>query len=600
MKGVNMHIKLTFLKKKSPGIPYIVHAFIPGIAILMLNGAISNSFASSCCTVKSGAGPRVGAFSGNIMEVGNFIYNPHIDTSGSFASLYGYFGNSWSTDGHTGDPLGTGGKWPLIYTTELYREQNITTKSLLKNDLRVQYVDFGYIPLWRSNTLGAFGKWHMSPELTGQFQMVYGGDPGKPGTNSNGSIGIGEISLQWAPTNLPGFWIKAGNILDGGTYSSIFDQDPIENYIFTGLSASIGCEVGSFKTVSSLSFGGNFLNTVFLSDKSDLLTDFPGFVRAGRQRTFAYAKSSWLLNNKFGVKLVGGIQYVPEDSSQKMLKKEGSDPFYHYSKGFGSMGGIEATWFGKKLSHAIVVSGAFGDAMIGSSSPDAVLKPAASNPVIIDKLDFDYDPHAWEFSRNKSGLLNIIYWNGLEFGKFHFTGGAWYTVRIPEKTALSFINPMADSIRNAHPDVSMHDSVITLSPENFKALKFSLFPTYQVGFSPLYIGFRFDNISYLTPDAHTNAIEPERDQTLRASSPAATSLYGPSKWEREAVNVNILSPSIRLDFNKLGGITLAYSYALYNKPVDRQGKVSKQHSNLTVSADISLTHNSKKDLLLQR
>lgn len=575
----------------------IMRLLVLSMAILIIAGIKNDSTASSCCSVKQGGGPRVGAFSGNIMKAQNFIYNPHEDTSESFASINGYYGNSWSPDGHTGDPLGTGGKWPLLYATELYRDQSVESQMLLKNDMRIQYVDFGYIPLWRANTLGGFGKWRMSPELLGQFQMVYGGESGKPGTNSNGAIGIGEVSLQWAPVNFRNFWIKAGNIIDGGTYTSIFDQNPIENFIYTGLTASLAGDLGSIKTVSSLSFGGNYLNAVYLRDQeAGLPAGSPGFTRASRQRTYVYAKSSLLFNNKLGMKLVGGIQVVPEDSSQKMFSRAGSDPYYHYRKGIGGMGGIEATWFGTGLSHTFVVSGAYGDAIIGSTGPDAVLKPTTTNPVIVDKLDMNYDPYTWEFSRKKSNLLNFIYWNGMESGNVHFTGGVWFTVRIPEKTAMLFVNPMEVSVRKSHPDSLMRDSVITMQPEDFEALKISLFPTYQIGHSPLYIGIRFDNITYLTPDAHTNAIELERDQTLRTTSSDEASLYSPSKWDREAVNANILTPSLRLDFQELGGITIAYSFAFYDKPVDRQGKISNKHSNLTISADISLT-NSKKKLL---
>lgn len=571
--------------------------FVLSIAILIITGIKSDSSAASCCSLKQGSGPRVGAFAGNILKAKNFIYNPHEDTIENLASIYGYYGNSWDPDGHTGDPLGTGGKLPLLYTTELYRDQGVENQALVKNDMRTQYVDFGYIPLWRANTLSGYGKWRMSPELLAQYQMVYGGDPGKPGTNSNGSIGIGEVSLQWAPVNYQNFWIKAGNIIDGGTYTSIFDQSPIENFIYTGLTASLAGNLNSIKTVTSISFGGNYLNSVYLRNQEDgLPAGSPGFTRASRQRTYLYAKSNLLFSNKFGLKVVGGMQFVPEDSSLKMFSKSGSDPFYHYPKGIGGMGGMEATWFGTGQFHTFVISGAYGDAMIGSSTPDAVLKPVVTNPVVLDKLDVSYDPFAWEFSRQKSSLINFIYWNGIESGKIHFTGGMWFTVRFPEKTSMSFVNPMADSIRKSDPDRLMQDSIVTVQPENFEALKISLFPTYQIGYSPLYIGIRFDNITFLTPNAHTNAIELERDQTLRAANTNETSLYSPSLWDREAVNANILTPSLRLDFKELGGITVAYSFAFYDKPVDRQGKISDRHSNLTICADISLTNNGLKKL----
>lgn len=250
----------------------------------------------------------------------------------------------------------------------------------------------------------------------------------------------------------------------------------------------------------------------------------------------------------------------------------------------GGMGGVEATWFG-----------AHGDAIIGSSAPDVILKPSGSNPVIIDKTDFDYNPFAWEFSRKNSSLLNVIYWNGIESGKFHFSGGAWFTIRLPGDGVMNFVNPMPDSVRRKAANELMKDSIVTVRPEVFRAFKLSFFPTYQLGRNPVYLGVRLDNITYLTPAAHTNALELERDQTLRPAGAATGSMYGPSKWDREAVN--IVTPSLRLDFKELGGITVAYSHAFYNKPVDRQGVINSQQGNLTISADISLIKKSGKIVL---
>jgi hypothetical protein len=73
----------------------------------------AKAYSASCCGAKSGGGPRVGAFSGNVMKKGDFLVDPHDDTLEYLFTTYGYYGNSWSPDGHSGDPLGTGGKWPL-------------------------------------------------------------------------------------------------------------------------------------------------------------------------------------------------------------------------------------------------------------------------------------------------------------------------------------------------------------------------------------------------------------------------------------------------------------------------------------------------------
>jgi hypothetical protein len=188
--------------------------------------------------------------------------------------------------------------------------------------MREQYVDFGYIPLWRANTLALYGKYRLSTELTGAVQAFYGGEPGKPGTNANGALGIGEVSLSWVPINFPHFWIKTGNIFDAGTYVSLYDQNPMENFLFTGIMAFWSAEIGDrVKSISSLSLGGSFLNSTTLLDPDFDVYAHPGYLRAGRQRTFLYGKTSWLINNTIGAKVLCGVRITPEDSSTDNLKK---------------------------------------------------------------------------------------------------------------------------------------------------------------------------------------------------------------------------------------------------------------------------------------
>ena len=538
--------------------------------------------AASCCGGKAGGGPRVGAFSGNVMLSREFLGDPHDDTLAYFVNITGYYGNSWAPDGHTGDPLGTGGKWPLTYALELYREQTIETQELLKRDLREQYVDFGYIPLWRYNTLTAFGRYRLSPDLRATIQTVYGGEPGKPGTNANGSLGIGEVSLTWMPVNASNFWLKAGNILDGGTYSSLFDQNPLENFLFTGAVGSLHVDFGeAIQSVFSLSIGGAFQNVTYLRDPTFDFNSYPGYIHSSRQRTYAYAKSNILIDKKIGLKALAGVQFVPEDSSQDVLQN-----YYRYQSSLGSMGGLELTYFGDHLSHTFVFSAASGDAPLGFGSPDYVLKALRSAPIEPDKSPAGQ----YVFTKDGSMCLNAIEWSALESGNFHLSAGVWFTQRIPAKQTMTMTNPTPDSLRALLPAAALRDSVVTLTPQNFSAIKVSIFPTYQIGFSPLFIGLRYDNITYLTPNAHTNIIEPDRDQTLRpVLYPGIDgSIYGPAKWDREAVNANIFSPTLRLDFKEIGGITCAYAIGLYDKPVDRQGSIAKVHANITIGADLSI------------
>jgi hypothetical protein len=560
----------------------------PYLAMLCFGLSVNVYAIPSCCAGKAAGGPRVGSLNNGVMKAADFLYNAHLDSLDYLLGIYGYYGNSWSPDGHRGDPLGTGGKWPLSYTMELYREQSVETNTLLKRDLREQYSDFGYIPLWRMNTLGISGKYRLSPELLSTVQMVYGGDPGKPGTNENGSLGMGEASLQWSPFAMPSFWIKAGNILDAGTYSSLFDQNPVENFLYTGVMASWAANRGdNIKTITSFAFGGAFINSTYLQDPAYDYYANQGYLRAGRQRSYAYVKTSALIDNSIGLKALGGVQYIPADSSQDVLGR-----MYRYDEGKGVMAGIEATWFGESISHTAMVTFARGDAVLGFGAPDYVINPRSSGIV---NPDHSTPVQQYSFTRDASSCINIFYWSGYENGPFHLSAGIWYNGRIPAQNAVTFLDPTPENVRSSLPASRLRDSTVTINTEPFHALRLSLFPSLRIGETPFFVGIRYDNITYLTPDAHTNMIEYERDQTLRPVSypgidaESAAKVYGPAKWDREAIDANILSPTLRLDFKEIGGITAAYAMGFYKKPIDRQGRISNFHGNFTLGADMFIS-----------
>jgi hypothetical protein len=565
-----------------------VRRSVPVVLIFLLI-AFRNCFPiASCCVGKSLAGPRVGSMNNTVMQIDDFLYNPWTDSIQYQLSIIGYYGNSWSADGHRGDPLGTGGKWPLSDIMELYRELSVESGGLQKRDLREQYLDFGYIPLWRMNTLGIFGKYRPIPDITTVVQMVYGGDPGKPGTNENGLVGIGEASLQWSPSSVPRFWLRAGNILDAGAYSSLFDQNPLENFLYTGIMGSWAATIGSStKTVSSIAFGGSFVNATTLRDAAYDYYSHQGYLRAGRQRTYIYVKSSALIHNKVGMKAVGGIQFVPADSSPDVLGR-----MYTYLAGRGAFAGLEASWFGEDISHTAVFTYARGDAALGWGVPDYTIHPFRPGPV---NPDHSAPVQEYSFSREGSSCFNLLYWLGYKSDFFNISGGFWYNGRIPAKNSVVLANPTPGNIRQSLPQSALKDSMVTLSAEPFHAIRFSIVPSIQFGFSPFFFGIRYDNITYLTPNAHTNMIEYERDQTLQQLSfsniplDQAAKVYGPARWDREAVNANIISPMARLDFKEKGGITAAYSMGFYNKPIDRQGRISNFHGNFTLGADIGIS-----------
>jgi len=64
---------------------------------------------------------------------------------------------------------------------------------------------------------------------------------------------------------------------------------------------------------------------------------------------------------------------------------------------------------------------------------------------------------------------------------------------------------------------------------------------------------------------------------------------GPSKWDLEAVNAQVVSPFIALEFPAVGGMSVMYSQGMYEQPIIRQGKVGKQLGNLTLTAYVNYT-----------
>jgi len=104
--------------------------------------------------------------------------------------------------------------------------------------------------------------------------------------------------------------------------------------------------------------------------------------------------------------------------------------------------------------------------------------------------------------------------------------------------------------------------------------------------------------------AHTNSQEALIDEALNPvgivdtpnppENPSKWNGYGQSKWELEAVNTMILSPFAALEFPGIGGINVMYSRGTYEKPVRRQGTISKMHDNVVINAYVNYSMRKKK------
>jgi hypothetical protein len=580
-----------------------VKKFLDITCLILIALFWSRSHAQSCHGGGGGGTPTGGSgaggpFSGEGIGAAGTC-NGFDDSTKMIANFYGLVNGSFAFDGHKGDPLGTGGKIPLSYNTELYQEQAFDLPSLYKRDLRVQYGDFGYIPVWASNIFYAHVQYRLSEELLAAVGVSYGGDPGQPGSNTTtGSWNIAEMSLGWYPKNLTGFALKAGNILDVGSYSTLFGVAPMQNFYYTGLLLSYD-KIFSHINSAGLSIGaGGILQNVTIFAEPSNTNFYPkyengnnGYIASVRNRTYLYADAHANFMSNFSLKGLVGIQTVPKDSTgeystlnptlNKRFSKE-------YRRTQGWQTGLEGGYYGKYTNQTVSINYGFGDVIAGWGTTDFVRYSSVidTNPYALVKRDTF-------FSKIDSRALNLIYWGDVAIKRFRLGTGVWYMLRTPasniimeDNANLNWSGLVSDSLLALAGYT--RDSLVTLETQPFKTVKFAILSSMGV-VGPFRIGMRYDYIKYLTPNSHTNMQEPLRDEALRPVPFVVTDVHpsGPAKWEREAVNANIYSPMFMLEFPDLGGINFIYSYGAYNKEINRQGQIGKVQQNFTVSAYVN-------------
>lgn len=506
------------------------------------------------------------------------------DTSSVSVSIYGSLSGSLSPDGHRGDPLGTGGKIPVTYNSSLYKESTPEKPALAKPDLRVQYLDFGYIPIWRSSVLYAQTRLKIRDNLHARLGLSYGGEPGSPGTNTTtGLFGIGEASLVWLPKRTPGISLQAGNILDVGGYSPIFDQAPLNNFSYTGILASYTRETGENSALdATIAFGNTPQNFVSrLESKSGPVGASAYYLQTIRQRSYLYAKTGVRIKNMASLRAIGGYQLVPNDTSIA------TNPRAAFPKTEGWHAGLEASIGTIRQNHTFAVSWGLGDVVLGWGTPDFV-RYRAVDTVYNSGADTIYVDR---YAKKNSSLTNLIYWGNSRLGRLTLSAGSWVMLRDPDQITFQEVNPHygpgysylnGDSLFSAA-GAPRGDSIVEIAPQPFNAVKLVLFPSVELA-QILHAGVRVDHIRYLNPKAHTNLMEPVRDPALRyAQYPGIYEFYAPALWDAEAVNTTIISPILSIDFDGVAGITASYSYGLYDSPVSRQGAVANRHSNAAIS-----------------
>lgn len=183
----------------------------------------------------SGGGAFGGSGAGRSFS-GVSIYSTNDSAKIAF-DLYSNFLYSLCTDFNQGQQLGPGGKLSAMYNAFLYRVSTSQTPYPYKGNYDLQQNDFGYTPIWQGNVISSRVRYRFLPNLWGTITT----DCNMDGIAANAKdaaqyIQIGALDIKWAPKLLNNFALTIGKINLSGTYCSIFDQMPLENFLFNGLS----------------------------------------------------------------------------------------------------------------------------------------------------------------------------------------------------------------------------------------------------------------------------------------------------------------------------------------------------------------------------
>ena len=483
--------------------------------------------------------------------------------------FYGYLGSAYASGARAGEPLGAGGKPSLYYNQWLYKDEPADRAHLEKPSLSPGFEDFSYIPIWQPNQAELRLQYRFSPRVWGSLSLGYSDDPVQ--TEADDAVHaplLEELLVKWAPQSVPGTAFSMGSLDVTGAYCPLFDRFPLEHFDFEGVQAEIYGSGWLDGTELMLAAGTDLLGRMkrpIHPQTQDLSDPNTSTMMAGqRRRTVLLASLHHEWAGGFRVGALGGYQSLPEDSTLQMpvtaaLLK------YRWKASHGWLAGVEAEWSGPHGSQHFTMAYGNGDVKMAWSGPDPVSR-------------IDRTPPDVEWSRQGSSLAQAFYWGDWSLpGNAHLDWAAW----------MQWRNPAQDT---AYPYASGRlgaDSVATLRSERFRALRIALDPSIPA-FRICVVGIRYDGFFYLDPMAHSNTQELQTDPALRGipdpASPDSLLLFGPSKWDREAVDSHVFSPYFQMDPGGDFHVRASYSQAWYRVPVWRQGEVADRHGNFVLAA----------------
>ncbi len=488
--------------------------------------------------------------------------------------VFGYISRSQGNDWRQGEPLGAGGKIPLAYDLSLYREEPFNKSYSYQKDLLPLYQDFSYIPLWQPNQLETRLNYRFFPRVWGTVSIDFNDAPTKAdGKVVTNTPQINELLFKWGPESVQGLSFSIGKLRLFGDYSPVFDQFPLEKFRLSGIVANYK---HSFATGGGVRFrlgaGGQFLgrtqsiDSYIYSNGSNSQSLSYAFLDGIRERYHLYGTGHWSNASSFSLGFLAGFQLVPSDSTfatDQDLINSPTASYHRWPRTVGWQAGGEAGYRMRNWNNQLTVSYGMSDVEMGWSSPDAV-----------QDVTMDTIMNKPRFSRMGSSLLQTVYWSCYQGQKIRMEGGAWWQDRMPaKKWAVSYAANSASGL-----------DTFNLQAQEFRAYKVTFQPSLTIN-GPFRIGLRWDHIGYLDPKAHTNTIEPLSNSTIvRTGSRDPTEPIGPSLWEREAVNCDLVTQYAEIDIATGFQVRASWSGALYSDAVWRQGKTDSFHANAALSA----------------
>lgn len=542
-----------------------------------------------------GGGTGGGAFGGS--GAGRSFSGVSIYSANDSAKVaFDFFGNlsySLCSRLNEGEPLGPGGQISNVYNAFLYQEYTTMNPYPYRADNRIQQQEFGYTPIWQPNAISGRLQYRFLPNVWGTMTM----DCNLDGLAANiqnavSYFRLGALYVKWAPRFLKNFSTTIGKIHLGGTYIPIFDQMPLENFLFNGILMDYSRAFNNTIFLSGrIAAGQQFLGrTISFTDTTGNAMILLGRLEKARNRNHLFAKAQFGYKRKFGVKLIGGYQVVPEDTTQVNVAGTILPMTYtiYHPKTTGWHIGTELAFNTKRTNHIGIVAYGKDDVLMGWGSPYYINKPLNNGGVT------DWDNKAEltpAFSMEGSALTHGMYWVNVNLKRFMLDLGISGVWQKPAKYAVTYsFDNSGWVVDSSGYTVWLHKiDTSTIRARDFKTLRGAIKASYRFGKS-LRVGCRYDEIHFFNPGAHSNIPELGVGIFDPMDPTPSTIKYiynNPAKWDREAVNTRIITPFLSIELVKTLRISTAYALAFYDEPVYRQSRLSDWHGNFSLGMTLT-------------